>query len=135
MTIETAATVWTGVECDLASISPKLANSTPWDREGGKHAESHEVNRIHIDVIRRFMEFADYQLKFVVDSPRDMEEIDALLARLGNCDPTNVLLMPQGVTVVDLSKKGQWLADLCTSRGFRFCPRLHIYLFGNRRGT
>jgi hypothetical protein len=28
-----------------------------------------------------------------------------------------------------------WLAELCKRHGFRFCPRLHIELFGNVRGT
>src|SRR5438477_12914344 len=47
VTIETAATVYKPLELDLASLSPKLANSTPWDREGGKFAEAHEKNRIN----------------------------------------------------------------------------------------
>jgi len=135
LTIETAATVWKDVECDLASISPKLSNSTPWDREGGKFAAAHEANRIQVEVIRRFMECRDYQLKFVVDSPDDLDEIDALLALLSPFDPSNVLLMPQGFTVDELDSKTSWLPDLCKSRGFRFCPRLHIYLYGNTRGT
>ncbi|MBI3832886.1 MAG: 7-carboxy-7-deazaguanine synthase QueE [Planctomycetes bacterium] len=135
LTIETAATVWKDVECDLASIGPKLANSTPWDREGGKFATAHDVNRVQIEVIHRFMEFEDYQLKFVVDSPRDLDEIDALLTQLSPYDPASVLLMPQGVTVEELAAKNSWLADVCKSRGFRFCPRLHIYLYGNTRST
>jgi 7-carboxy-7-deazaguanine synthase len=135
LTIETAATVWKDVECDLASISPKLANSTPWDREGGKFAATHEAHRIDVEVIRRFMAFADYQLKFVVDSPRDLEEIDILLAQLSRYDPANVLLMPQGVSAVELGAKNSWLPELCKEHGFRFCPRLHIYLYGNTRGT
>ncbi len=36
VTIETAGTVYKPVVCDLMSISPKLANSTPRKREGGK---------------------------------------------------------------------------------------------------
>jgi 7-carboxy-7-deazaguanine synthase len=98
LTIETAGTVWKDVVCNLASVSPKLANSTPWSREGGRYAEAHEKNRIHVETIRRFMGLDDYQLKFVVDGPRDAEEIDELLSRIGGCEPSNVLLMPQGVT-------------------------------------
>jgi len=45
VTLETAATVWRDVHCDLASISPKLGNSTPWDREGGRWAAAHEEHR------------------------------------------------------------------------------------------
>src|SRR4051812_10229134 len=65
VTIETAATAYKPVEIDLASLSPKLANSTPWDRDGGRFAESHEKNRINIPVIQRFIdESPDFQLKF-----------------------------------------------------------------------
>lgn len=135
LTIETAATVCADVECDLVSISPKLANSTPHLREDGKYAAAHEKNRINLDTIRRLMQFPDYQLKFVVDRPEDMTEIDALLDLLEHFDPASVLLMPQGVTSEELAARAPWLADLCKQRGFRFCPRLHIALYGNKRGT
>src|SRR5690349_8074647 len=36
VTIETAATVFKDVAVDLASLSPKLSNSTPHDRDGGR---------------------------------------------------------------------------------------------------
>lgn len=135
ITIETAATVWQEVVCDLASISPKLANSTPHAREGGRFAASHERNRINLDTIRRLITLGDYQLKFVVERPEDMDEIDVLLARLGRCSPSNVLLMPQGVTCEELARHGEWIVDVCKQRGFRYGPRLQIALFGNRRGT
>ncbi len=134
-TIETAGTVWKDVACDLASISPKLANSTPWQREEGRHAEAHERNRINLDTIRRFMAMGDYQLKFVVDAPADIDEIETLLTKLGSHEPSSVLLMPQGTTQEELAKREPWVANLCKQRGFRYCPRLHIALYGNTRGT
>jgi len=135
VTIETAATVWRDVDCDLASISPKLGHSTPWERDGGRWAASHEAHRINVATIRRFMAFPDYQLKFVVDSPDDLGEIDSLLAQIGDYRSDNVLLMPQGVTVAELHARGPWVAEACKDRGFRFCPRLHIALYGNKKGT
>ncbi len=135
LTIETAATVWQEVACDLASVSPKLSNSTPHAREGGRFADSHESARIRVEVIRRFMQMPDHQLKFVVDRAEDVDEIDDLIARIGDCEPSNVLLMPQGVSQDELDARGPWVAELCKQRGFRFCPRLHIGLYGNTRGT
>src|SRR5438045_3778718 len=45
VTVETAGTLWPadlrGGGIDLASVSPKLANSTPWEREGGRFAVAH----------------------------------------------------------------------------------------------
>ncbi len=135
LTIETAATVWADVECDLASISPKLANSTPQLREGGKFAASHEANRINLDTIRRCMALGDYQLKFVIERRDEIDEVEKLLGQIGPQKRSNVLLMPQGVTQTELTEKERWLADLCKERGFRYCPRLHIALYGNTRGT
>ena len=135
LTIETAATVWKDVVCDLASISPKLSNSTPWDREGGRRAEAHERQRINLDTITRLIAQSDYQLKFVVDSPADLLEIDALVGRLATIETSSVLLMPQGVSEPELAQRGRWVAELCKQRGYRFCPRLHIVLFGHTRGT
>ena len=135
VTIETAATVWKDVVCDLASISPKLRNSTPVTRDGGRWADVHEKTRINLDVIRRFMQMPDYQLKFVVDVPDDMTEIDMLLDQLGPYEDSNVLLMPQGVTDEELRRRSGWIAEICRTRGFRFCPRLHISLYGHVRGT
>lgn len=134
ITIETAGTVYHDIHCDLASVSPKLANSTPHDREGGRHAEQHDRLRLNIPVIRRFMEGYDYQLKFVVDQPADMDEIDTLLGQLCKVEPSNVLLMPQGTKAVELSRRSAWLVEICKARGFVFCPRVHIMLYGDVRG-
>jgi 7-carboxy-7-deazaguanine synthase len=135
ITVETAATVFKPLECDLASLSPKLANSTPHHREGGRFALRHEEMRIRLDVIACFMKHCPYQLKFVVDQPGDVEEIVRLLDRLPPVEPERVLLMPQGVGRDELSRRGGWVAELCKQYGFRFCPRLHIDLYGNQRGT
>lgn len=135
LTIETASTIWREVTCDLASISPKLANSTPWVRAGGRIAEAHEAIRLNVDVIQRFQRLGEHQLKFVVSSAEDLGEIDQLLSQLGDYRPEDVLLMPEGITSEALSTRGRWIAELCKKRGFRFCPRLHIDLYGHRPGT
>lgn len=135
ITIETASTVWKQVVCDLASLSPKLQNSTPFKRDQGRWATQHERTRINVETIRRFMAIADYQLKFVVETLADLGEIDRLLEEIGPHESANVLLMPQGTTAAELDKRGPIVADLCKERGFRYCPRLQIALYGNTRGT
>jgi 7-carboxy-7-deazaguanine synthase len=135
VTVETAATVFRPVACDLMSLSPKLANSTPWAREEGRFAEMHESRRLRTDVIQAFIDQYDYQLKFVVDRPDDVAEVRQLVARLDGVDPSKVLLMPQGVTHADLAERSLWVVEACKAHGYRYCPRLHIELFGNVRGT
>lgn len=133
ITIETAGTVHAPVACDLMSISPKLANSVPWERDRGRWAERHDRLRIRPAVLRRLMEYP-YQLKFVVAVPDDLSEIQALVRDLG-AETSRIVLMPEGTDRETLRQRGQWLAEICKREGFRFSPRLHIELWGNQRGV
>jgi 7-carboxy-7-deazaguanine synthase len=130
ITIETAGTVFAPVACDLMSISPKLANSTP----EGRWATQHERLRIQPEVLKGLMAAYDHQLKFVIAQPEDMDEVQALLAAIG-ADRSKVILMPEGIDAEVLRERGVWLAEICKREGFRFSPRLHVELWGNRRGT
>ena len=136
LTMETAGTVYSPVKIDLASVSPKLANSTPTGREGGRFAQIHEKHRLNTSVVQQFIDSAtDFQLKFVVSDERDLSEIDSILRQLHDWQPADVLLMPEGIDIETQSARTPWVSELCKQRGFRFCPRLHIALYGNTRGT
>lgn len=135
ITIETAATIFKPVVCDLASLSPKLSNSTPWKREKGKFAKMHEGHRLNFPVIEKFMQGYDYQLKFVVERRSDFNEIQEVLRKLKNFDSNRVLVMAQARTKRELRDRASWIVDVCKTCGFRYTPRLQIDLYGNRRGT
>jgi 7-carboxy-7-deazaguanine synthase len=135
VTIETAGTLFRPVRCDLMSVSPKLANSTPWRRAAGRFAAMHEKRRNNPEVLARLIRSYDYQLKFVIDRPEDVSEVLALLGSLPGISRERVLLMPQARRRQELYRKSVWLAQLCKETGFRYGPRLQIELFGNRRGT
>jgi 7-carboxy-7-deazaguanine synthase len=130
ITIETAGTVFAPVACDLMSISPKLANSTP----EGSWAAQHDRLRFQPDILGRLIGVCDYQLKFVVAKPGDLDEIRRIVDQL-RADPAKVILMPEGIDASVLHERGAWLAEIAKSEGFRFSPRLHIELWGNRRGV
>lgn len=129
ITVETAGTVFAPVACDLMSISPKLADSTP----EGAWAARHEALRIRPDVLKALMAACDYQLKFVISCPEDVEEARALVESLA-ADRDRVFLMPEGTDPAVLRERGPWLVEICKKEGFRFSPRLHIDLWGGRRG-
>jgi len=135
ITIETAATIFKPLSGDLISMSPKLANSTPWRKSNGKFAKQHETRRLNFPVIQRYLDNYDYQLKFVVEQKEDFDEIGRALEHLVGVDRSRVLLMAQGTTGKQLSTKARWIVELCKRYGYGFTPRLHIELFGNRRGT
>jgi 7-carboxy-7-deazaguanine synthase len=130
ITIETAGTVFQPVACDLMSISPKLANSTP----NGRWAAQHNRLRIQPEVLLELMARYPYQLKFVIEKPDDLDEVRALIRAL-EADPRRVILMPEGTDRNRLRERAVWLAEICKQEGFRFSPRLHVDLWGKRRGV
>jgi len=133
VTIETAGTVDSAVEADLMSISPKLGNSTP--RDDLTWANRHNARRDAPQVIERWIGEFDYQLKFVVDRPGDVDEVEAYLGRFAAVEPERVWLMPQGVTSEEIAERAGWIREAADSRGGRVSPRLQIELWGNRPGT
>ncbi len=136
LTVETAGTVFQAMPLDLASVSPKLSNSTPYQREGGRFAAVHEAHRVNVEVIQRFIDGSpDFQLKFVVAGESDVPEIQGILGKLSRWSPADVLLMPEGTEPGELQSKSEWIVEVCKETGFRFCPRLHVMLYGNRRGV
>jgi 7-carboxy-7-deazaguanine synthase len=138
LTIETAGTIAPKeIPCQLASLSPKLANSTPSIAEAGAGwHERHERTRFQPEILREWVSNYEFQLKFVVSAPTDLVEIDQLLEEIRlPIPPDRVLLMPEGRELATLASRDEWLVELCKSRGNRYCRRLHIDLFGNRRGT
>jgi 7-carboxy-7-deazaguanine synthase len=75
-----------------------------------------------------------YQLKFVVSAPGDLDEIENILAE-NSADRTRVVLMPEGTDAHVLRERSLWLAEICKNRQYRYGPRLHVDIFGNRRGV
>jgi 7-carboxy-7-deazaguanine synthase len=134
VTIETAGTVYQRVACDLMSISPKLENSTPFEREGGKWVAQHERLRYRPEVLRQLMAEYEYQLKFVVAAEEDTAEIANMIEDL-HADRSRVVLMAEGITSDVLRERAPWLTEICKREGFRYSPRLHIDLWGNQRGV
>jgi len=137
ITIETAATVAPqGIACDLASLSPKLLNSAPDAQEHGAWRKKHEATRWQPDVVRAWVDQYPYQFKFVVSRPDDIEELEHMLAALRREIPRHkVLLMPEATTLDTMRGRAGWLGELCKARGYRYAHRLHIELYGNKRGT
>ena len=130
ITIETAGTVFAPVACDLMSISPKLSNSTP----EGSFRNQHERLRLQPVVLRQLMAHCDYQLKFVIAAAADLTEAQQVVASVA-APAAKVILMPEGVSVETQNARSPWVSELAKQHGYRFSPRLHLYLYGNKRGT
>jgi 7-carboxy-7-deazaguanine synthase len=138
ITIETAGTVSpNGIACDLASLSPKLAHSTPGPEMFGEAwSGKHESLRLQPKILAEWIRHYPYQLKFVLAGAEDLEEIASILASIGETiPPAQVHLMPEGTDSAELRRRSPMIVQLCQEYGYRFCDRLQIHLFGNTKGT
>jgi len=154
ITIETAGIAYLpDLPCDLMSISPKLTNSTPPEQDrrqksvirslaptpvvgdGRTDLRIQKFSGPDIAVLRELIDNYDYQLKFVVDFPDDLPEIQETLNKLKNPDVKNVMLMPQAATREELLAKSPMVADLCKQTGFTLSQRLQVLLWDNQKGV
>jgi len=150
VTLETAARQYRPIVCDLVSISPKLTHAQ-LDEESKPNvgAEPHvnagaeprtrpgvaiETDRLNIKAIRNFIEEHDYQLKFVIRDEDDLTEVEDILNQLPAVPKDRVLLMPLARTQSEHRRRGPLVAELCRAQGYRYCPRLQVELWDNRRG-
>jgi 7-carboxy-7-deazaguanine synthase len=148
VTVETNGTIYREAHVDLASISPKLASSTPGpdqppaggDADVGDWPARHERERVDLDALSRLVEAYDVQLKFVVTDRTDVEEATDLVERLrdvvgSRVRDADVLLMPEGATRERLAETRELTADLAMEYGYRYTPRLHVDLWNDAPGT
>lgn len=135
ITIETAGTVDRDTPCDLMSISPKLRSSTPDAQQHAKWSELHEQRRMPLNIMRRLIDQSgSYQLKFVVDSTADYDEVIEIVDVL-NVPGDKVYIMPQGSTIDAMDAAMTWLKPWANSQHYQYCDRMQIRWYGNRRGT
>ena len=90
--------------------------------------------RIQLPVLRFLRDTGKEYCKFVIDQPTDVVEVDALGAMLSLL-AERVLLMSQALTAEEVLTKSRWLVEECKARGYGYAPRLHILLWGAKRGV
>ncbi len=66
--------------------------------------------------------------KFVVSDEKDIREIKSL-----KIPKKQIILMPEGTKKRELTERSKWLVEICKKENFRFSPRLHINIWGNKR--
>jgi 7-carboxy-7-deazaguanine synthase len=121
--VETAGTIAPrlGDLVDQWNVSPKLANSgNPLER------------RYKPDVLRAFEATGRAIFKFVACEPSDLEEIASIV---DECALTDIWVMPEGTDAATLEERSALLADPVIARGWNLTTRLHILLWGDKRGV
>ena len=92
-----------------------------------------EAKRINPDAIRQFLKLGAWW-KFVVVDAADVPEVLRLAERFA-LPRERILLMPEGVRAEEILERSPWVMEECQRYGFRYSPRLHILLWGARRGV
>ncbi len=105
------------------NVSPKLSNSR-------MAAGSRRVP----DVIRHFVECPRATFKFVCSSDADAHEIAAFQAAY-QVPQRRILVMPEATDAQTLEQRRMPLFELCKQHGWRYTDRLHVAIFGRRRGV
>lgn len=124
--VETNATVAILPEFDAKvdqyNCSPKLASS------GNK--QEHRETRF----FQQYAQNPKATFKFVICTPEDLREMLAFIEK-HDISRNKVLVMPEGRTLEELNSKALWLVEQAKNEGLRYTPRLHINLWGAKRGV
>lgn len=105
------------------NVSPKLENS-----------HNSPASRTNFQVLEAFMARKSAVFKFVIANQGDLEEMQGILNRL-KVPPEKVYLMPEGTSSEQIRERGRWLADVCVQRGYNYSHRIHVELWGDKRGV
>jgi 7-carboxy-7-deazaguanine synthase len=92
-----------------------------------------EARRINPEAIRAFLALGVWW-KFVVVDEQDVTEVLKLAERF-TLPGERILLMPEGVRREEVLERSPWVIAECRRYGFRYSPRLHILLWGAKRGV
>lgn len=132
--LDRALARWPRVEVETSGIAPpmrsdprlswnvsfKLPSATPRWAETWRHAAAWRAE-------------PRATFKLVVGDPPDADDVVRLVREHG-LPADRVMLMPEGLTDETLRARAVSLADLCVAHGFRLGPRLHVWMWGARRG-
>lgn len=128
---------------DLISISPKLPSSGAF--EGTNISKNdrllHERNRFKPDALITYYEARndlDVQTKFVASTEQDEKDIHKWIDELENTYNVrvrNVMLMPEGQRPEEITKSVENILPICIRNGWRLCDRLHVRIWGDKRGV
>ena len=125
--IETNGTLVPTLEFDAVvdqyNVSPKLENSN-----------NPKNLREKAKALRFFSASPKANFKFVIAEKSDLDEV---LRLLNDCSigPEKVWLMPEGTSAAALAKRRKWLVEICKDNGFRYSDRLHIQIWGSKKGV
>ncbi len=108
---------------DQWNVSPKLENS-----------QNSLALREKLECYQFFNSLPNAYFKYVIQNPKDLDEVRQLAEKY-RIPGTKTIVMPEARSRQQLATRSAWLAGLCKQLGYSFSTRLHIELWGNKRGV
>ncbi len=130
VTIETNASLNIDLEEEyqkkiLFSMSVKLSNSLEPLKK-----------RVNIETLTKIINNTkDSYLKFVIDKKFKQKVEKEIKEILSSIPKTEVYLMPMGDTAKEINENSQAVIDMAIDNGYKYCDRLHIRVWDNKRGV
>lgn len=124
--VETNGTVNPGpaaTHVEAFNVSPKLANSGVAFEKRYKPA-----------VLRNLTHTGKARFKFVCSSVADLDEVDWIVSD-AELPAGSVWVMPAGTDAATIAARLEALADAVVRRGYNLSGRLHVTVYGDRRGV
>ncbi len=108
---------------DQYNVSPKLENSGNPAKLRNKPAAMHF-----------FAGSNKANFKFVLADQSDLEEVQQLIHHY-QIGSEKVWLMPEGNQASTLNKRRKWLVEICKKHQYRYSDRLHVQIWGAKKGV
>jgi 7-carboxy-7-deazaguanine synthase len=90
---------------------------------------------INLEVLQKLAPLRRVYFKFVVEDENNLIFWESLVNKLRLKKSNRIILMSEGVTDEDLKKKAPWLIEKCKENGYRYSPRIHIWVWGKKKGV
>ena len=138
---------------DLFLVSPKLSTSVDKNHDvliTKEQVERHDKTRINVEALAKFY-YLQSVFKFVYSGPECVDEITNLhkaivyyfnnMAEFSDDDlilsnlKDSTYLMPEGITQEQLNNSREECVNVCLEQGWKFTDRLHITIWGDKRGV
>ena len=119
--IETNGTIKPKIHPTRFNVSPKLAHSGVLRKKA-----------IKTPALREYVGRGIF--KFVCQTLADLDEVELITADAEIPDEA-IWIMPEGRDPVTLQAHTDTLADAVITRGWNITPRLHVMIWGSRRGV
>lgn len=108
---------------DQYNVSPKLENS-------GNPQKLREKSAAY----KFYAQSPKANFKFVIAAIEDLQEVLGLIQKY-HISPEKIWLMPEGTSREALAERRLWLTEVCKQYGFRFSDRLHVQIWGDKKGV